>query len=304
MAVAGHDLVVIGGGLAGLTAGLFAARLGLDVLVLEAAVPGGAVVNLERIEDFPGFPQGVVGYELGPSLQEQAAEAGAAFAMGTATGLALDGEGWVVVCDGESYAGRALVVATGTRPRGLGLAGEERLHGRGISHCASCDGPLHRGKTVGVVGGGSAALHEALALTAFASEVYLLSPGEPDGDAVYRRRIDEDSRVKVRTGVAVAELLGENALSGVRLAGGEVLELAGLFVYVGNEPNTELLRGVVPLTASGHVRTDARMRTDAAGVLAAGSVRAEAAGYAVCSAGDGATAAKVAYDYLRERSWR
>src|SRR5436305_7103055 len=145
------DVVVIGGGLAGLTAGLFAARNGRSALVLEPAMPGGHLMNVPKIEDFPGFPEGVAGFDLGPMLQEQAATYGADFRMEDATGIEKDGDSWIVVTAGDRYQAAAVIVAAGSTLKALGIPGEERLYGKGVSHCASCDGPLYRGKTVGVI---------------------------------------------------------------------------------------------------------------------------------------------------------
>src|SRR5689334_4364874 len=153
--------------MAGLTAGLFAARLGLSTMVLEPRVPGGHLVDVERVEGFPGFPDGLPGYDLGPIVQEQAMDAGAEFRLAGVERLSPAPGGWVVATtDGEALSARAAIVATGSAPRSLGLPGEEALQGRGISHCATCDGPLFRGKTVGVVGAGDSGLQEALTLAA------------------------------------------------------------------------------------------------------------------------------------------
>lgn len=301
--IATHDLVIVGGGLAGLTAGLFGARRGLGTLVIEGQVPGGAVVNLDRIDDFPGFPEGVAGFELGPAAQEQAASAGAEFALAEVESIARDGEGWSVEAGGERHGAQAVVVATGARLRTLGVPGEDRLTGRGVSHCATCDGPLYQGGVVGVVGGGSAALHEALTLAGFAGKVVVLCE-EVDAQAVYRRRVEEEGKIEVRTGVAVEEVLGDTRFSGVRLRGGEVLELAGLFVYVGLEPNTGLLRGLVQLDDAGRAAVDAEMRTDLPGLLAVGAARQGAHGYALTSAADGAVAAIAAHRYIAGGEWR
>ena len=307
--MADYDVVVIGAGMAGLTAGLYAARYGRSVLVLEPTVPGGHLVNVEKIEDFPGFPEGVSGFELGPSLQEQAANEGAEFGMETVTGLEEDGDGWAVVTDGERYGARAVVVASGTRLRELGVPGEERLYGKGVSHCASCDGPLFRGGTVGVVVGDGWAYQEALTLAGFASRVLLfeheamLPPRH-----VHRRRVAEASQIEVRVNTVVEEVLGDGTVAGARVrdtASGEVseVELTGLFVYAGLAPNSALLGDLVGLASSGHVPTDQWMRTERPGLLAAGSIRVESAGLAVTAASDGAVAALAAHRYIEDRSW-
>jgi thioredoxin reductase (NADPH) len=305
-----YDLVVVGGGLAGLTTGLFGARHGRATLVLEALVPGGHLVNVHRIEDYPGFPEGVAGYELGPLVQEQAARYGAAFQLATVGRVeaAADG-GWRVVTGEGAYGARAVIVASGSRPRALGVPGEARLAGRGVSHCASCDGPLHGGRTVAVVGGGDSALLEALVLTEYAARVVVLHRGTAfSAQQTYQQRVLAHPAVEVRYGATVAEILGDDVVSGIRLRDGATgtesrLDLAGVFVYVGLEPNTSCLDGLGVLDGQGRVLTDAWMRTARPGLLAAGDVRADSAAQAVSAAGDGATAAIAAHRYLLDGAW-
>lgn len=316
-----YDVVVIGGGLAGLTAGLFSARYGRRTLVLEAVVPGGHLINIEKIEDFPGFPEGIAGYDLCPTVHEQAERAGAAFALAEVERLEWlerDGGLWRVVtaqgaqgAQGEhgTHVGRAVIVASGMRPKPLGVPGEQQLEGRGISHCATCDGPLYKGKVVGVVGpagGGDHAMQEALTLAAHVSQVLLLHPGtELVGQETYRRSVAEAGRIEIRPGLSVEVVLGDGAVAGVRvrdvaLGAESQIELSGLFVYVGQEPNTAFLEGVLGLAEDGRVPTDARLRTDKPGLFAAGDVRQEGAGHAITAAGDGAAAAISAHRYLEE----
>jgi thioredoxin reductase (NADPH) len=302
-----YEVVVIGGGLGGLTAGLFSARCGRATLVLESTVPGGHLVNIEKIEDFPGFPQGVAGYDLGPLVQEQAASYGAEFAMAEVQRLEARGDDWLVTTSGGQHNARAVIVAAGSRARALGVPGEERLFGRGVSHCASCDGPLFRGQTVAVVGGGDSALLEALTLAEHAAEVVLFHRSALVAQQTYQQRVRDSTRISPRPNTAVAEILGEETVSGVRvrdLASGEEAEVAvaGVFVYVGLEPNTDFLKGVLELDEAGRVPTDIWMRTERAGLFAAGDIRRDSAAQAISAAGDGATAAIAAHRYLRERS--
>jgi thioredoxin reductase (NADPH) len=303
------DVVVAGGGLAGLTAALFAVRYGRSTVVLTGGVPGGPLLSVARIDDFPGFPQGVAGYELCPLVQEQAAAAGAMFRMGELAGLEEADGGWRLSCtDGELLAG-AVIVATGSMPRRLGVGGEERLTGRGVSHCASCDGPLHRGRVVGVVGGGDSALQEALELAGHVERVIVFHRGTSfSAQAAYQQRLRETPNITVRLCTAVEELLGEQALEAVRvrdLESGETesVPLAGLFPYVGTEARTSFLGGLLPLDGEGRIPTDTWMRTERPGLLAAGDVRADSAAQAVTVAGDGATAAISAHRYLEDGSW-
>ena len=156
-----YDVVIVGSGLAGLTAGLFAARYGLSTAVLEANIPGGHLVSIEKIEDFPGFPEGIAGYELCPAVQQQAANQGAEFHRAEVQRLEADDRFWLVISLEERYRTKAVILAMGSGPRKLGIPGEAQWKGKGVSHCASCDGPLFNGRVVGVVGGGDSALQEA-----------------------------------------------------------------------------------------------------------------------------------------------
>lgn len=304
------EIAVAGGGLAGLTAALFAARCGRSTVALTGGPSGGPLLSIERIEDFPGFPEGIPGYELLPLVQEQAAGAGTEFQMTEVESLEAAGDGWSLTTGrGELRAG-AVIVATGSRTRELGVPGEERLTGRGISHCASCDGPLYRDRVVAVVGGGDSALQEALALAAHAQEVIVFHRGPAfSAQQTYRQRALESPRISVRYRTIVEEILGEQAVTGLRtrdLATGEVahVEVAGLFVYIGAVPLTGFLPDRLQLDDRGRVPTDSWMRTELPGLLAAGDVRSESAAQAVAAAGDGATAALAAHRYLTDRSWR
>jgi thioredoxin reductase (NADPH) len=304
---ADREIAVLGGGLAGLTAALFAARQGRSTILLDPLGAGGAVLNTERVEDFPGFPQGVAGFELVPRLQEQVMGTGGTFEPGEVSRLEQRGDDWVVVTESGEIVAGAVVVATGTRPRKLGVPGEDELEGKGLSRCASCDGPLFRGQVVAMVGGGDSALLEALELTGHEVQVLLVHPEETfEGQATYARRVDESAQVEVRHGTVLEAILGDGRVGGVRvrdLATGESSELpvAAVFVHVGRVPNTEFLEGLLALDELGRVPTDAWMRTALPGLFAAGDVRVDAAGQAVTAAGDGATAAIAAHRYLAQR---
>jgi len=304
------DIVVAGGGIAGLTAGLVAARLGRKALVLTGDMLGGNLLSIERIEGYPGFPDGVAGYDLCPLVQGQAAEAGAEFA--TAALRRLDGHApdFRLVTDGGEIGARAVILATGASMKTLGVPGEDRLKGKGVSHCASCDGPLLRDSVVAIVGGGDSALQESLTLAQHVSRVIVFHRGEAlSAQASFRERVGAHPKIEVRYKTVVEEILGQNAVSGVRVRGvgrgndggaPEVVEVAGVFVYAGLAPNTAFLDGRLPLDRSGRVPTDGAMASEHAGLFAAGSVRAGSPGRAVASAGEGAAAAIAAHRYLGE----
>jgi thioredoxin reductase (NADPH) len=302
------DLVVAGGGIAGLTAGLGAARAGLKTLVMTGDVLGGQLISIERIDGYPGFPEGVPGYDLCPMAQEQASAAGAEIEAIALTNLHAQNGKWRLATGNGDYSARAVVLATGTTLKELGVNGEARLRGHGVSHCATCDGPLLRGRVAGIVGGGDSALQEALTLAEFASRVVIFHRGKAfSAQAAYRERISEQPKIEVRFGTVVEEVLGDSAVAGVRTrdaSGTQAdFELSGFFVYVGLEPNASVADGLLDLDQTGRIVTDAWMRTKQPGILAAGTVRSGAAGRAISAAGDGTTAAIAAEQYLRSGTW-
>ncbi|MGE3934699.1 MAG: NAD(P)/FAD-dependent oxidoreductase [Rhodospirillaceae bacterium] len=305
-----YDIAVVGGGIAGLSAGLAAARLGRRAVVLTGGVLGGQLLSIERIDGYPGFPDGVPGYDLCPMVEEQAAAAGADFAATEATALAPAGGGWRLDTGEGPVAARGVVIATGTHLRTLGVPGEERLFGRGVSHCASCDAPLLRGKPVVVVGGGDSAAQEALTLAPHASSITIVHRGAAlSAQAAYRDRLSAQANVIVRFGAVVEEVLGADGVTGVRVrdtASGAAAEVAaaGVFVFVGLAPNTAFLDGRLALDAAGRIVTDAALRTGLPGISAAGTVRAGAAGRAAASAGDGVAAAVALDRFLGGGAWR
>jgi thioredoxin reductase (NADPH) len=303
------DVLVVGAGIAGLTAGLMSARAGRRTRVLTGPSLGGHLLSIERIDGYPGSPDGIPGYDLCPMVQEQATAAGAEFSAGAATALAAHDGHWSVTTSEGDLRTKTVVIATGTTSRTLGIPGEDRLAGKGVSHCASCDGPLLRTRVVGVVGGGDSALQEALTLARFAARVIVMHRGTSlSAQAAYRAQAARQQVIEVRLSTVVEEVLGDAVLTGVRTrsvrdAAVTDVELAGLFVYVGLKPDTDWLSGTVALDASGRVLTDASMRCGAPGLFAAGTVRSGSAGRAAAAAGDGATAAVAADRYLHDGAW-
>jgi thioredoxin reductase (NADPH) len=299
-----YDLVIVGGGLAGLTAGLYGARLGLRTMIVEHMAPGGQVLNVEKIENYPGFPEGIAGFDLGPIVQEQAESAGAEFVMDTATSLEIVGDQRVLHCDGTDLTGKAIIVAAGSALRSLGIPGEAELLGKGVSHCASCDAPFFVGKDVCVVGGGDSALDEAAVLAATVSRVLVVHRGPTFSRAqqVAIERIQARSNVETLFDTEVVEISGTDTVSSVQLRSqGATREqkLNGVFIFVGLEPNTAFVRGVVDLDPTGHVIVDSHLQSSVPGVFAAGDIRQGSSGQLVSAAGDGASAAIAAARYLR-----
>ena len=302
------DVLIIGGGMAGLTAGIYASRYGLNTAIVEQMMAGAQIINLEKIENFPGFPQGIAGYELGPATQEQAMNAGVEVLMDTVTGISVDGDYLRVIGDmGGSYRGKAVIMAAGSSLRSLGIPGEEEFDGRGVSHCATCDGPLYMGQTVAVVGGGDSAADEALTLTEYTERVILFVRGDSlNAQQVLQDRIAVNSKLEVRYGAEVLEIVGEDTVTGVkvRTADGETVEpVSGLFIYAGLDPNSASVADLVPLDNAGHIPVGLSMDTPQPGLFAAGDIRQQSAAQLVASAGDGATAAIAAFRYINGKEW-
>ena len=305
-----YDLVVIGAGMAGLSAALIAAQHGLRTMLVEQMGPAGQVLNVDRIENMPGFPDGIAGFDLGPIVQEQAATAGAEFAMDTVISIEPAEGRFVVRCDGEDLEASTVIIATGSQFRSLGVPGESEFEGKGISHCASCDGHLFAGEAVAVVGGGDSAIEEAAVLSEHVERVVVLHPG--DSLSAQRYLVDNfesKPNVAVQPRTAVEEILGDGLVTGLRVrdkVSGAVREesVAGVFIFAGLAPNTAFLQGLVDIDNGGHVVVDLGLQTSVPGIFAAGDVRQLSASLVASAIGDGATAAVSAARYVRGRDRR
>ncbi len=305
-----YDVLIIGGGAAGLAAGTYASRDGLKTVLLERLMTGGQVINAETIENFPGFPEGILGADLGSLMLDQATKYGLEVRLSEVTGLRQSQSRWAVETYDGTISSRSVVIAAGSTLRKLGVPGEEALQGAGVSYCATCDGAFFKDEVVGLVGGGDSALDEAMTLTEFASRIVILQRGDGfTGQKVLQDRVLAHPKIEVRWDTSVTAVLGEGQVEGVSLTGlssGETsrLDLSGLFVYVGLEPNSGYLADLLPLDNAGHVPTDIWMRTPLPGLFAAGDIRQSSAAQLVTSAGDGATAAIAARRYLESGEWR
>ena len=304
-----YDVLVVGAGLAGLTAGMYAARHGLKTAVLEQLIGGAQIINAEKIENFPGFPQGIVGAELAPAVQEQALDAGAETIMAQVSRVRRSGDYKLVSSDAGEFRAKAVIIAAGSHFRRLGIPGEERFEGRGVSHCATCDGPLFNSQVVGVVGGGDSAADEALSLTEYAQRVLLfLRRDRLRAQKILQDRVARHNKIEVIWNTVIQEVLGKDSVSGVRIRNAvtnlaSVVPLAGLFVYVGLEPNSSLAKGLVKLDSGGHIPVNLWMETEAPGLYAVGDIRQNSASQLVTAAGDGATAAIAAFRYIQGKRW-
>jgi thioredoxin reductase (NADPH) len=305
--MADFDLIIIGAGVAGLTAAMVAGHRGLSVAVIAASGPGGQLVNAERVENFPGIPGSIAGHELGSRLFEQAEAAGAQFMLDTVEGLSVEGAERILHATGQDFSARAVIVAAGSTLRPLGIPGEEQLLGKGVSHCASCDAPLFKGREVCVVGGGDTAFDEALVLSGHAAKVTIFHRGEtPRAQQHLGAGVEAAANVTITNNTLVDEILGGETVRGVRLRDvktGATREqkIDGVFVAVGLDPATAFLSGILELDAAGHIETDIMMRTSLDGVFAAGDIRKNSVAQLAAIAGDGATAAISACRYLKGR---
>ena len=303
------DVAIIGGGISGMSAALTTARQGWKPLVLTGGVLGGQLISIDKVEGVPGFPDGVPGYDLVPMVQEQADAAGAELMMVSCQAVEASGSNWTLKTDEDDIVARAVILATGAGFAKLGLDAEQRFAGKGVSECASCDGPLLRDKVVVVIGGGDSALQEALTLADHASKVFILERSKSlTGQASYQDRVKANRKIEVRTQSTVSDIVGDGAVSHVRVkdvATGAESELAtaAVFPFIGLVANSDLAGGIVPLDASGRVVVDAAMRTSARGICAIGNVRQYASYRAAGAMGDAAVAAMSLDRYLKNGEW-
>jgi thioredoxin reductase (NADPH) len=294
-----RDLIVVGGGAAGLAAGQYGARAGLDVLVLEQLASGGQALVIGTLENYPGVSEPVSGFEFSQRMEQQAARFGAEIMNATVSGIRRDGEIFTVETDRGPFAALAVVLATGAKHRHLGVPGEQELAGRGVSCCATCDGPFFKGKRMLVVGGGDAACDEAMYLANLASAVVMVHRrGQFRAQKALADRTLANPKIEVRFHTEVRRILGDAKVSGARLVdtttGREYDEAAeAVFVFVGSTPQTAAVSGV-RLDEGGSVVTDQRMETSIPGLFAAGDVRSTPFRQLVVAAAEGAVAAHAA----------
>jgi len=301
-------VVIIGSGPAGLTAALYAARANLEPLVVRGLQPGGLIATTSEVENYPGFVDGIGGYELAENIEKQAARFGAQFKDALIKGIDASARPFVLTTDGgETITADTLIVSTGASPRKLGVPGEEQLLNRGVSYCATCDGFFFRGKKVVVVGGGNSALDEGLFLTRYVSELIIVHRRDSlRADPVLQERAFSNEKVRFVWDSTVDEVLGDERVSGVRIRNlktGEVTEETadGVFPYIGHIPNSGLFQGLLDLDEGGYILTDGRTRTNVPGIFAAGDVVDHIYRQAITAAGEGCMAAMEATWFLAEQ---
>jgi thioredoxin reductase (NADPH) len=302
-----HDIIIVGGGPAGYTAAQYAARADRKVLVLERMLSGGQIASSEMLENYPGFPEGIGGFEFGQLLEKQARRFGAEIAMEEVVQVEREGGLFKVKTKRNTYTAGAVITATGASPRSLGIPGEAEFRGRGVSYCATCDGAFFRERDLVVVGGGDAALEEAVYLTRFARKVMLVHRRDRFRAVKYlQERAFKNAKISLYLSHVILEIGGGQKVEKVvleDLARGEVktVKADGIFFYVGNDPNTSFL-GDLPLKKSpgGFLETGEDMGTDIPGLFAAGDVRVKALRQVATAVSDGAVAAVSAVKYLEE----
>jgi len=299
------DAVIVGGGPAGLTAGLYLARAKRRVLLLDKDTPGGYIRNVATIENYPGFAAGIGGARLAAEMVSQAGKYGLRMEAAEVTGLEVfSGTRWVGCARGEGYTTNIVIFAGGSKNKKLGVPGEAELAGRGVFECAFCDGGHYAGKVVAVCGGGDAGVTEALYMAKIAARVILIEAMPAlTATAVLCDRLAADAKIEVRCGVKVKAITGGDRVEAIELAGAagktETLKVDGVLVHVGLEPMTDYLEGVVPLGEQGQIIVNARMETEVPGVLAAGDIRNGSPRQVVTAVGDGAIAAITAQRLLQ-----
>lgn len=299
-----YDIAIIGGGGAGLTAALYAARARRSTVVFEGAVTGGQIATTDIVENFPGFPDGINGFDLAQLLQRQAEKFGAEIRYERVTSLTRDGVGFRLVSDAGAYTARAVIVTAGADYNKLDIPGEERLTGHGVSYCATCDAAFFRDQDVIVVGGGDAALDEGLFVARYARSVNIVHRRDKlRASAILQERARAETKIRFTFDTVVKAIEGGDRVESVVLrdakTGVERTEQTdGVFVFIGQTPNSGLLKDLVELDRGGHALVDLEMRTAVPGLFVAGDVRTKAARQLISAAGDGATAAIAADHHL------
>lgn len=303
-AMATYDLIIIGGCPAGLTAGLYATRARLKTLLIEKMVVGGQAASTYMIENYPGFPEGILGPDLMQAMEKQAKRFGLEVLSGEVNYIKPQEKFWQVGWEEQNFLTKSVIVASGVEPVKLGIPGEEELRGKGVSYCATCDGPFFRDEEVGVVGGGDSAVDEAIYLTRFARQVYIIHRRDSLRAAkILQERARQNEKITILWNTVVTKVLGQDGVEGlelknVRTQATRFLPVKGVFFYVGLRPMTGFLKDLVKLDERGYILTDENMATSAPGIFAAGDVRQKLLRQVTTAVGDGATAAFAVERYL------
>ncbi|MCV0431696.1 thioredoxin-disulfide reductase [Nitrosopumilus sp.] len=301
-----YDVIIIGAGPSGYTAGIYCSRAGYDTLILSGILPGGQLVNTTEVENYPGFENGIMGPDLMIDMRKQSQRMGTTIVDDVAVDVDFRRKPFKVLTASEEYEGRAVIIATGANPRKLGLEGEETFGGKGVSYCATCDGPFFRNQEIVVVGGGDSAIEEATFLTKFATNVHLVHRrGELRASKIMQERALNNEKIKFHWDSAVIEIKGDQkmqqaVLKNLKTNEETTLDAGGLFVAIGHEPNTQLFKGQIDLDEEGYVVLKNKTYTNIEGVFAAGDVHDRSYRQAITAAAFGCMAAIDVDKYLTE----
>ena len=299
-----HDVVIIGAGPAGLAAALYTGRGRLQTVVLEKAIPGGQILLTDWVENYPGFPEGIAPFELIEHFRKQAEKFGAVIETDEARSLRRENDFWVIAGQNKEYAARAVIITTGAAYRKLGIPNEARLTGKGVSYCATCDGPFFRDAEVAVVGGGDNALTEAVFLTKFCRKLFVIHRRDQfRAIKILQERVFTNPKIEVLWNCVLESAEGENRLERIIVRNVKEnrtfpLPLDGLFISIGMDPHTEFIKGAVGLNEWGEVKVDSRMATDQPGIYAAGDVADACPKQVATAVGAGVSAALSVNEYL------
>lgn len=299
-----YDVIIIGGGPAGLSAGIYTARARLSTLLIERAAIGGQIINAARVENYPGYTNDVSGIDLTQAMHQQAEKFGVKTLYDEVIGIELSGKQKVVKTPQGDFLAGTVIIAGGAERQKLGVPGEAEFTGKGVSYCATCDGAFFRDKAVAVIGGGNAAVTEALELTKFATKVYIIHRrNELRATKIMQEKLLADSRIKPVWDTVVTAIIGDKLVNKVKLHNvttnkDSELDVSGVFVSVGSQPATGYLKGLLTLDAVGAIVTNDKLETNVPGIFAAGDIRSGSIRQVVGAAGDGAVAAINASKYL------
>ncbi len=303
-----YDVIIIGGGPAGLTAGLYSSRARLKSLLIEKGLIGGQVTTTEFIENYPGFEEGISGTDLSSKMEKQAAKYGLEITQASVQKISSDNKIKKISFEGEQkdYEAKSIIIATGANPRPLGIDGEENFKGRGVSYCATCDAAFFKGEKLAVIGGGDSAVEEGIFLTKFAEQVYIIHRRDSlRASKIAQERAFSNPKIEFIWDTVATKIDGKDAVNALNLKNvktGEesVLNVQGVFIYVGYNPNTGFLKNTIDLDENNYIITNEKMHTSAPGIFAAGDVRAKSLKQIATAVGDGAIAAVEAEKYIEE----
>lgn len=299
-----YDVIIIGGGPAGLTAGLYASRSRLSTLLVEKGLIGGQIINAERVENYPGFPNGISGFEIVDLMHQQATKYGLRTLMAEVGSIKLQKERKIIKTNNGKFVTKVVIIAGGSKWQKMNIPGEDKYAGKGVSYCATCDAAFFKDLPVAVVGGGDSAITEALHLAKFATKVSVIHRRDQlRATKILQEKAFTEPKIEFLWDSTVTEIIGQNnvqrlKLHQVKTDEESTLNISGIFISIGLSPNTDYLKDILPLDDSGHIITNNHLETGTIGIYAAGDIRRDSARQAITAAGDGATAAIYAENYL------